>query len=243
MTSATFPADLIEQLRKYDSATVANAIEPFNRRDPVTGYASLELRCLFPKRPPMVGYAVTCTADTTRPGNTRPLRLIDLVEVVAAAPKPFVLVIQYEGEDRLRSCFVGDMFAAWLQRLGGVGVVTDGGVRDTIGMETRAPEMQVFAAGSVASHGSGSFLDFNIPTSICGLTIEAGVLLHGDDNGLVSIPLEVAASIPKQCEMIVEEEAAFFEFLQADEFSPQALREKLANHDKKMQASPQREAG
>ena len=236
MTSANFPTDLIEQLRQYDSATVANAIEPFNTRDPVTGYASLELRCLFPKRPPMVGYAVTCTADTTRPGNTRPLRLTDLVEVVTLAPKPFVLVIQYEGEDRLRSCFVGDMFAAWLQRLGGVGVVTDGGVRDTVGMESRAPGVQVFATGSVASHGSGSFLDFNIPTTICGLTIEPGYLLHGDDNGLVSIPLEVASSIPKQCEMIVEEEAAFFEFLQADGFSAQALRERLANHDEKMQA-------
>lgn len=243
MASTTFPTGLIEQLRKYDSATVANAIEPFNTRDPVTGYASLELRCLFPKRSPMVGHAVTCTADTTRPGNTRPRRLTDLVEVVEAVPKPFVLVIQYKGEDRLRSCFVGDMFAAWLQRLGGVGVVTDGGVRDTIGMETRAPEVQVFAAGSVASHGSGSFLDFNISTSICGLTIEPGDLLHGDDNGLISIPAAVAPAIPKQCEMIVEEEAAFFEFLQADGFSAPALRERLANHDERMQAPPQKEGG
>ena len=235
------PADLIEQLRKFDTATVANAIEPFNVRDPVDGFASLELRCLFPTQAPMVGYAVTCTADTSRVANNRPKRLTDLVEVVAAAPKPSVLVIQYEGEDRLRSCFVGDMFLAWLQRLGSTGLVTDGGIRDTVGMAVRAPGMQVFAAGSVASHGSGSFLDFNVPVSICGLTIEPGDLLHGDVNGLISVPSDVAPALPKQCEMIVLEEADFFTFLQADDFSSTALRKKLADHDDKMQAAPESE--
>ncbi len=232
--------DLIDQLRRFDTATVANAIEPFRVRDQVDGYASLELRCLFPERPPMVGYAVTCTADTTRPANNRPKRLTDLVDLIAAAPKPCVLVIQDEGEDRLRSCFVGDMFMAWLQRLGATGAVTDGGVRDTAGMETRAPGVQLFAAGSVASHGSGSFLDFDVTTSICGLTIEPGDLLHGDANGLISVPATVAPNLPGRCEMILREEVEFFEFLKSSEFSATSLRRRLADHDDLMMAPPAR---
>ena len=63
----------IEALGRIDSPTVSNAIEAFGVRDPTDGYASLELRCLFPDLGPMVGYAVTCTADSTTPGGPRPV--------------------------------------------------------------------------------------------------------------------------------------------------------------------------
>ena len=40
---------LIESLRQYDSATVANAIEHFEVRDPTMGYANNELVCQMPE--------------------------------------------------------------------------------------------------------------------------------------------------------------------------------------------------
>lgn len=66
--------DQLEAMRRIDSPTVANAIEAFEVRDPTEGYASLELRCLFPDLPPVVGYVVTCTADSTRRVKTAPAR-------------------------------------------------------------------------------------------------------------------------------------------------------------------------
>ena len=97
MTNPQISAETIEALRRIDSATVANAIEHFEVRDPVSGYASLELRCQFPEAEPMVGFAVTATQDTTSAGDDRPNRLHDVLDMVAAAPKPVVLAVQYTG--------------------------------------------------------------------------------------------------------------------------------------------------
>jgi len=114
MTNSQISTETLDALRRIDSATVANAIEHFEVRDPVSGYASMELRCQFPEQEPMVGFAVTATQDTTSAGDDRPNRLHDVLDMVAAAPKPAVLAVQYTGGDRMRSCLAGDMFcSAW----------------------------------------------------------------------------------------------------------------------------------
>src|SRR5260370_39478755 len=91
---STLTSEQIEALRKIDSPTIANAIEAFDVRDRTEGYASLELRCLFPDLPPMVGYAVTCTVDSTSPGKRPPTALHDLFAMVQAAPKPALVIMK-----------------------------------------------------------------------------------------------------------------------------------------------------
>ena len=227
MTKQVFAPEVIEALRQIDSPTISNAIEQFQVRDPVTGYASLELCCQFPEAKPMVGYAVTCTADTTMPGDNRPSRLQELLDVFQAAPKPAVLVIKYVGNDRLRSCYLGDIFCTSLQKLGGVGIVTDGGARDRTGIKQRAPGFQLFSPGWVVSHGLGSYLDFGITVSICGLTIQHGDLLHGDESGLLTIPQDLAQPVAEKAREIHRVEAEFFDFLQSDAFSFDALKRRI----------------
>ena len=48
-------ADQPEALRKFDSPTIANTIELSEVRDATAGYASMELRCMFPDLMPFVG--------------------------------------------------------------------------------------------------------------------------------------------------------------------------------------------
>ena len=92
--SQTVSLQLIEGLRRFDSATIANAFEHFEVRDPTMEYANNELVCQMPEiAAPMVGHALTVTADTTTPGDRRRSRVDDLVETIDAAPKPSVLVI------------------------------------------------------------------------------------------------------------------------------------------------------
>src|SRR5207245_311192 len=141
--------DEIEALRKIDSPTVANAIERFNLRDPTEGYASFDLRCFFPDLPPVVGYAVTCTADSTTPDKGRISADEAIDKAVRDAPKPCIVVIKDAGPNRLRSCHAGDVAASIFQRLGAVAMVTDGGVRDLDGIRRRCPGFQTFACGSV----------------------------------------------------------------------------------------------
>src|SRR5687768_10543658 len=65
-------------LAAIDSPTVANAIERFRVRRRVDGYADRDLRCAFPQLGTMVGYAVTCTADSTTEGRADGAGLIGL---------------------------------------------------------------------------------------------------------------------------------------------------------------------
>lgn len=222
--------DVIDALRKCDSATISNAIEHFKVRDRVDGYANMQLRCQFPRYEPMVGCAITCTADSTTRGSDRPQQLAPLLEAVRTAPKPGVVVIKDVGADPLRSCFVGDMFCTALDKLGVVGIVTDGGFRDLAGIEERTPGFHLFATGSVVSHGHGGFVDFDTTVTVCGLTIRPGDLLHGDANGLLTVPHDIAERVPQQAEVIRQEEAEFFEFLDNEEITFDELKQRLAPH-------------
>ena len=223
-------AETIEALRQFDSATISNAIEEFQVRDRAAGFANLDLRCQFSDYEPMVGYAVTCTADTMSPGEQRPANMNNLWDLVHAAPKPAVVVVQCVGPDRKKSCFFGDMSATRLQRLGAAGVVTDGANRDKAGIARRAPGFHVFSPGWVVSHGRGAFLDFNINVSVCGLNIAPGDLLHGDANGLLTIPHEIVPQVPDKARSVLESEGGYFDFLASDAFSFEAWKRWLASH-------------
>ena len=223
--------EVLEALEGFDTATVSNAIEAFNVRDRTEGYASMELRCQFPDLKPMVGYAVTCTADSTTPGPKRPSNLAQFLDAVANAPRPCVVVVQNVGPDRPRSCFVGDMVAMAYQKLGAVGIVTDGGVRDVSGIRRRAPGLQVFAPGTVVSHGNAVKLEVGVPVRVGGLAVQPGDLLHGDESGLILVPLDIAEAVVEQARRVQEAEVEFFEFLGGPSPSLDEIKMKLTGAD------------
>jgi len=224
--------DVIEGLRKYDSATVSNAIEHFEVRDPTTGFANNKLVCQTSEvESPMVGFAVTATVDTTTPGDTRTSRVDDAVQFMADAPKPFVFVIQHVGHERRRACMIGDMFCSIIHRLGGVGAVTDCNARDRRGIRQRVPDFHLFTTGWVVSHGYGAYIDFNTTVSICGLTISPGDLLHGDASGLVSVPAKIAPQVVERAGEVVEIEREYFQFLDSDGFSMEELKRRIVPHE------------
>ncbi len=63
----------------------------------------------------MMGYAVTCTADSTTEGRRDERGLMPLWEAVEAAPKPAVIVIKDIGPERRRSCHMGEVMATTAQ--------------------------------------------------------------------------------------------------------------------------------
>jgi regulator of RNase E activity RraA len=193
---------LIESLRRIDSPTVSNAIEAFNVRDCTDGFASSDIRCAFPELGPLVGYAVTCTSDSTTGGPRRPSRLGDLIDLIAAAPRPAVIVCQYVGADRTRGCFIGDLMASFFSRVGAIGIVTDVPNRDLPVLHERAPGFHVFGPGSVASHGNPAIIDVDIPVSIGGMRVRPGDLLHADASGVLTVPLSIAGDVAAQAERV-----------------------------------------
>jgi 4-hydroxy-4-methyl-2-oxoglutarate aldolase len=206
------------ELASIDSPTVNNAVDSLGFRDPTEGFASSELHCIYPDLPPMVGYAITCTDDSSTPRAGPGRGYQELYEAIQAAPKPVVVVFKCLGDPR-RSLHMGDVMASIVGRLGAVGVVTDGGVRDVAAVRERVPGFQMFAGGIVVGGGAPSLGDVGISVSIFGLTISPGDLLHGDANGLLTIPLPIADRVAEAAKSIQQREKERVDFVRSDGFA------------------------
>ncbi len=192
MVAALSPEQL-DALRRIDSPTIANAIETFQVRPRVAGYVGYDIRCYFPDLPPTVGYAVTCTVDSTTEGR-QGIGFNRLYELLVDAPKPAVVVMQDVGPDRFHSCHAGEVMATTMKRLGAIGILTDGGLRDVREVK-QLGGFQFFCAGLVVSHGNPICVSVGDPVTISGMQVRMGDLLHGDVNGVVHIPDSCAAEI------------------------------------------------
>jgi regulator of RNase E activity RraA len=215
-------------LRAIDSPTVANAIERFAIRPRCDGYAGYDLRCAYPTLGTMLGYAVTCTADTTTEGRTNAEGLLPLWEALEAAPKPAVLVMKDVGPDPRRSCHMGEIMATVAKALGAVGCVCDGGLRDVLEVEALGG-FQYFCPGFVVSHGNPVICEINVPVTLSGLAVQPGDLLHGDINGLLVVPDAVAGRVADEALLVRATEKVILDLARAPGFTVARLRETLAS--------------
>lgn len=51
--------DYLKELQKYDTPTIANAIEIFNIRPRIEGFMTPDIKCILPYEKTFVGYAST----------------------------------------------------------------------------------------------------------------------------------------------------------------------------------------
>lgn len=219
----------LSALRELDTPTICNAIERFNVRGRVEGFLGMDIRCLLPELGSMVGYAITATVDSTTPGVKQEDRAWRAwVEAMAAAPKPIVLVFQDVGPQPRKSAHFGEVMATLSKRLGVVGLVTDGGVRDIL--EVKRLGLHYFAAGLAPSHGSPRLLEINVPVTLDGVRIEPGDLIHGDINGVTTIPLAIADQVIEVARRVRQDEAELLAYLNGPEFSREGYFKRRFSH-------------
>jgi regulator of RNase E activity RraA len=194
--AATLTPQQLDELRAIDSPTIANAIEYFTVRPRVSGYVGANVRCLVPAGGSMLGYAVTCRGDSTTEDKDRREHTDLYRAILQMQPLPVVVVIGDDGDPNKinLSCHAGEMMATTMKRVGAVGLVTDGGLRDV--HEIRAlGGFHYFARGLVVAHGRPSIYDVGASVTIDGMAVQPGDLLHGDENGITVIPAEIAAQV------------------------------------------------
>ncbi len=214
--AATLSFEQLSALRRIDSPTISNAIETFNLRPRVSGYVGYDIRCIFPALPPTVGYAVTCTVDSTTEGR-QGIGFQKLYELLATAPKPALVVMQDVGSDRLHSCHAGEVMSTQMKRLGAVGILTDGGLRDVKEVGVLGG-FQYFCAGLVVAHGNPTCVSVGGEVTISGMRVSMGDLLHGDINGVVSIPAECAEQVAEAAYRVWAEEGETLRRIASPEF-------------------------
>lgn len=210
-------ANHLEFLKSVDSPTIANAIEPFKVRDRTEGFIGGEVKSLFPEMPPMVGVALTVRM-TNRPGPVAPREpWFDMFEALSEMPSPSVLVVQDISGHASRVALAGEVMATLATRLGAVGMVTDGGLRDV--HEVRALGFGYFAKYLVVSHANFDIIDIGNPITLDGQVVRTGDILHGDANGIVIVPREVLDGLPGAVEEVRTRERAMMDFINSPEYS------------------------
>jgi 4-hydroxy-4-methyl-2-oxoglutarate aldolase len=216
-------AELIAYLKTVDTATLANAIELLNLRPRAEGFASLELKCLFPEFGPLCGYAVTAQVETVTLGSPRTEEAyVELFEAVEASPKPAVLVMQEIGGDRDRATHAGEVMATIFTRLGAIGLVSDCGVRDLTAV--RKIGFHYFARGAVASHATNRIVRTGVPVEITGVTVRPGDMLHADENGLITVPESGREKLHDLVDQIVSKEQKLLDFVRGSGFTAAQMR-------------------
>jgi 4-hydroxy-4-methyl-2-oxoglutarate aldolase len=230
--------DLLEKLRQLDSCTVEDAIETFDMRARNVGFANSSLKCIFEDLPPMVGYAATARfRSSDRPVGGRGYHeRSDWWESVLKMPHPRVVVLEDIDEPPGVGAFLGDVHAAMMMALGCVGYVTNGAVREVPAV--RQMGFQVFAGNVAVSHAYARIIDFGAPIQVGGLIVRPGDLLHGDRNGLVSIPSQIAEEIPRVANELKKRDDQVLAVCREPDFTIEKLRQTI----KQVSESPDRKA-
>jgi regulator of RNase E activity RraA len=212
----------IEYLKSIDSPTLANAIELLKVRPNERGFTPADIRCLFPELGRMCGYAVTAQVETVT--QMEPFRLetfVDLYRMVERSPKPAVIVLQEIGGFPEYAAHCGEVMSTFFTRLGATGLVSDCAVRDL--PEVRRLGFHYFARGAVASHTHFRIVRSGIPVQIRGMVVKPGDLIHGDENGVITVPDASDDAIRAAVDEIRRKERAVMDFVRSTDFALEAF--------------------
>ena len=219
----------LEALQGIDTPTVCNAIEKFGVRSVVDGFMGMDTHCLTPEFGTMLGYAITVTVDSTTPAVPKSNAAWQAwLRAMESSPKPSILVLKDVGPQRRKSAHLGEIMGTVAKRLGVVGVVTDGGLRDIL--ELKRLGLHLFCAGVVPAHGNPRLLQVNVPVEVDGVLIRPGDLLHGDINGVTTIPLSIADQVAAAATRHREAEAALLEYVNSPGFSVEGFAGRTPRH-------------
>lgn len=208
------PPAVLDALRKYDTPTICNVIELFDAVPRTSGYLDGRIRACFPHLPPMVGYAVTATFRAGAPprGGDVYAGLEKQVRFLANLPGPKVVVFQDLDDPAVAATF-GEVMCSTYQAFGCVGLITSGAGRDLDQVE--ALKFPCFTGGTICSHGYCQIADVNVPVRVGGVWINPGDLLHGDRNGVTTIPPEIADRVPEGCAGLADAEAVVLNYVKS----------------------------
>jgi len=222
---STLTTQDLELLTKYDTPTICNVIELFDVRPRTEGFMNKSIVSCFPEMPPMVGFAATATFRGSTLTEEPSYAGIDKqVALFAELPGPAVVVFEDLDQPVVSATF-GEIMCTSYKRFGAKGLITSGAGRDLD--QVRSLDFPVFTNGTICSHGYSRFPSVGVPVQVGGLTIKPGDLIHGDCNGVTSIPIDIAKRVAALCEHYMVAEAIILNYLKSDQVTPQGLAEAL----------------
>ena len=84
-----------------------------------------------------------------------------------------------------------------------------------------------FARSTAVSHAYAHIVEVGGEVNVGGLAVKSGDLLMGDRHGVLSVPAEIAAQIPRAAKEAAEKERALVQLCRSSDFTVQKLRAAL----------------
>ena len=217
----------LDGLAKFDTPTICNALSALRPDGGRRNVTTETLHCPFPDRGAMVGYARTAAVRSARPepaGDADPMDTwMAYWHYLLDGPMPSVSVVQdLDGEQAGYGSFWGEINSNVHRRLGCVGTLTEGSIRD---LDAIPAGFQMLARKSVPSDGYVRLTEFGGIVRVAGLEVRSGDLIHADRHGAVIVPAELAPRLGETAAKIVRAEKVVIDLCNSPDFSLEALRE------------------
>ncbi len=214
--------EVLELLRKYDTPTVCNVVELFDVHPRTAGYMDARIKACYPALPPMVGFASTATFRSSSPPRTGNVYagMSEQVSTFPALPGPAVVVFQ-DLDDPVAAATFGEIMCTTYKTFGAVGLITSGAGRDLDQVE--ALRFPCFTNGTICAHGYCQIVQVSVPVHVGNVLIHPGELLHGDRNGVTTIPIEIASATATACAEYMAAEQIVLDYLRSSKVDPQGL--------------------
>lgn len=124
-----------------------------------------------------------------------------------------VLIIEARGDEQCGT--IGDILAARVMALGGAGIVTDGGVRDSPGVAELDIPTYYRAANASSLWTSHIPLDIDVPITCAGVLVMPGDVVVGDAEGVAILPIALAEEVALDAIEVERREAFALERVKA----------------------------
>jgi regulator of RNase E activity RraA len=175
----------------------------------------------------MVGFAATATFRSSGPPREADAyaSMEAQVERFVELSSPPIVVFQDLDDPTVGATF-GEIMCATYQTFGAVGLVTSGAGRDL--EQVRAINFPVFTNGTICSHGYNHIPHVHVPVHVGGIVVYPDDLLHGDLNGITTIPQAIAAEVADIGDEFIAAESIVLDALRAKAPSVGELREARA---------------
>jgi 4-hydroxy-4-methyl-2-oxoglutarate aldolase len=205
---------VLKLLRQFDTPTICNVVELFDIRPRTAGYMDKRIEACYPKLPPMVGYASTATfrSACAPPSGNAYSGLAEQVASFADLPGPAVVVFQ-DLDTPVAAATFGEVMCTTYKAFGAVGLITSGAARDLDQVE--GLHFPCFSDGVIAAHGYCHIPQINVPVHVGNVMIHPGDLIHGDRNGVTTIPNHLAAATAEACPELATAEAIVLDYLKS----------------------------
>ncbi len=226
--------ETLEKLRRFDTPTICNLIELFGVRPRDAGFMDQRIVACFPEMPPVVGYAATATfRASAAPRAADAYSSLDKqVERFGELSGPAVVVFQDLDSPVVAATF-GEVMCTTYKSFGAVGLITSGTGRDLD--QVRKIGFSVFTNGTICSHGYSTIVQAHVPVHVGGIAIHPDDLIHGDCNGVTTVPKDIAAEVADIGDDYIAAEMVIIEAMRRTTSDLKLLRECQAESKRQME--------